>query len=880
MLLYKKLTLKGAVLRACGDTMWRGIYFSAPGATLVTTSDSAGRRTQIWDADNGAKLEYSNGTYQLEKTDFVNNRVGVYVNQVKPNSSSYIRGCNFYTATDTQPIKKVLAASVTSYDSLKRNKTLFGVQLNLADGVVVGSAVECQSTQNRFFNLHCGMYSFSSGFTALNNSFEGSTDTAVTTVDDWWRTGIFANGDISPTRQQKIQIGDGSDCGMNRFYNGRFGICLKNNNASDTLIINRNRFTHAYLADVNINSAQNAPRVEVMYNSMDSGELAGDGIRALGCVNSALYIHHNFIVNVPLTKVYTAASPYPKRSCGIVVAGRTNSVANRALKIYENYVNQGIYGIYSLNNKAAQIFNNTVSTLQVPYRASSYTVADTTHLFSDNIGIMSTMDDSTVISSNTVGVTGAIAGFTQPDSLKSKVISVGVNSNKSTTLVYCNYLSRSHWGVVGFGTNTNGVNIRNNVLDGHWSGISIFGTNASIGNQGVVATANCQPLPSACQIKLAGEFAPDNRWINNTYHLGVYASANGSGQRMLLRENGIPAGLGSQVNPLLPSYCGNPGNFNSSLTQDVFANQFRFYARCATFNSTLHEAYSFNTCADFAGNLDELPKFRMAQIDWWERIAKGEDTITNILLAEDIRKWRQTELMSILLEHPELRDSSVVLDSFYNARLLMDAEMIHLKAIYEAANKTTDSIGLQMLYNENAGVYASGIQEQNMQILNNIYINYFANYLGTTAMPDSLKLKLKNIASQCYVTGGPSVFYARSLYWNCTNNVVWDFTDNCLYQTGFYKTNTAQVSNESSKTSLYFKIYPNPLDNTKHLVIEAIDTGVFELFNPLGQEMFSISLKKGVNKNLLRDISDGVYGYCVKLENGQIFNGKLVVRKW
>ncbi|MFN8278195.1 MAG: hypothetical protein U0T84_11990, partial [Chitinophagales bacterium] len=77
MLLYKKLTLKGSVLRACGDTMWNGIYYTASGATLVTTSDSAGRRTQIFDADNGARLEVTNGTYQLEKTDFINNRVGV-----------------------------------------------------------------------------------------------------------------------------------------------------------------------------------------------------------------------------------------------------------------------------------------------------------------------------------------------------------------------------------------------------------------------------------------------------------------------------------------------------------------------------------------------------------------------------------------------------------------------------------------------------------------------------------------------------------------------------------------------------------------------------------------------------------------------------------
>lgn len=140
------------------------------------------------------------------------------------------------------------------------------------------------------------------------------------------------------------------------------------------------------------------------------------------------------------------------------------------------------------------------------------------------------------------------------------------------------------------------------------------------------------------------------------------------------------------------------------------------------------------------------------------------------------------------------------------------------------------------------------------------------------------KLKSDKIAQEYNVTSGPSVFYARSLYWNCTNNVVWEFADNCLYQTGFYKTNPEDFGHDFNLPS-YFKIYPNPLPESRRLVIESGDFGFAILYNTMGQESDSFNIKKGMNFQYLKDMSAGVWGYKVKLESGQVYFGKLIIVK-
>ncbi|MFN8308989.1 MAG: hypothetical protein U0T73_03410 [Chitinophagales bacterium] len=91
------LTLKGAVLRACGEKMWKGIEILPSGGRVITGADSLGHRTEIWDADIGIAMRTNSPIYHIDSTDFINNRVGMYMNGYKPLESSLKRS-RFFTS--------------------------------------------------------------------------------------------------------------------------------------------------------------------------------------------------------------------------------------------------------------------------------------------------------------------------------------------------------------------------------------------------------------------------------------------------------------------------------------------------------------------------------------------------------------------------------------------------------------------------------------------------------------------------------------------------------------------------------------------------------------------------------------------------------------
>ncbi|MFN8275841.1 MAG: T9SS type A sorting domain-containing protein [Chitinophagales bacterium] len=905
-MLYKKLTLKGAVLRACGDTMWRGMYYAYPGATLVTTSDSAGRRTQIFDADYGARLEVTNGTYQLEKTDFINNRVGVYVNQVKPNSSSYIRGCNFYTSTDTlQPIKQVRLDARASYKSTSMKKMLYGIQLNLADGVVVGwsanagcsneSNVVQHQSLNQFYNLHCGLKSEYSCFTVLSSKFDGYPDTIVSVPDSlqWLRTGIYSFGNVGVGKSHRQQIGDGTVCGMNYFSGNRFGINLLQNTSVDTFIINRNRFYHARLADVNVNSAQGG-QIKILSNTMipvannnnsglqsrnlDNGELAGDGVRVLNCGNSELLIANNNIVNVPVDSVYTNQHPFAKRACGIVLAGRTKSAAlRRPASVENNTLEQSIYGIYSLYNDSLVIQNNSVVTRQTPYLPSLqvYGSYDTARM-SDNVGIASTLDNAVVVRQNNVACQGTITGFGAGGTLNGKVTGALINSIRSRAVISCNQFYSHHFGILGIGSNSSGIDIRNNVLNGSVTGIAIYGFGSKIGNQGA---ALCGAGTGPCTVTASSDYTPDNQWINCVNHLGAYNLASGSNQQVLLRNQGAPAGLDTTYNPAMKTAggCNDPNAYNSGFNQSGLGPNI-FTARCAAFANVNLPSYSTDNCFVSSGG-NPLVSYLQIQIPFWEKVVRGEliDTGSSIL-AGAIRVWRTNEIYRTITENQWIADSSLILDSFYQAYKYEGENWVDLKSIFDSALLVTDTSDFNRLAMRNGSIYPVNIQELNQQKLNSFVISYYNQYLGTQVMPDTIKAKLLNIAQQCYVTGGPSVFMARSLFWTLMNDIKWNFQDECIMQTGFYKTELPARSEISVNSSeVFFKIFPIPTNGRLTIEIRSSDSGEITVVNSLGVKVLCQEFSDKGSQVEIAHLVNGIYLYSANLRNGKIVTGKLIV---
>ncbi|MFN8308990.1 MAG: T9SS type A sorting domain-containing protein [Chitinophagales bacterium] len=778
-------------------------------------------------------------------------------------------------------MKRVTGPNVASYNDMPTNKMLYGVQLYNTNGHQIGVA-NCNEEPNRFYNLYCGVYAQLSEIYAVHNSFEGLRDTVWGAP--FYGCGIYANGNIGNTLVQRILIGDGTDCGKNYFYANRFGINLNNNDAGDTILISNNKFSHAAKADINVNSAKGLPLIDINYNLMDTGDLAGDGIRLLGCVNSGIYVHHNFIRSVPLSSTYTSANPFPKRVCGIVVVGRSNNVANRALKIYENTLKQAIYGIYSLNNRNPIIFNNSINNYQVFYKPSSYPSGPNVDSFMDAVGIMSTLDKEANIYANLLS-TDQVSHFSAPNSLQNKVIGIAVNSSASNALVYCNNLNNEHWGILGLGTNTGGVDIRNNRLQNHQAGIAIWGTNASIGNQG---NANCPTGSSTSPCTWGADsnsYVPDNSWYQCVNHLGVYNFDTFTNRQQVLMRDAAPNLPGGwtigQLNPAMDgiNYCSNPNALGSPLLQDFnnLQGNSRFKPRCTTVPNT-SSSFNLNNCSiESSGTQDEQFKFKMAQLSWWEIIAKGEDSVSNIWLANDIHFWRKTELLQQLLLHPEFRDSSKLLDSFYVSNTGSNT-MLELMAINEQAHQFNDTSLINGLISANNIIYPTNNQEINMQKLNSIYLGYFTNYLGTASMTDSMKTQLRNIASQCYITGGPSVFMARSLYYILNNEVDWKFNDDCLLSTGFFKTQAPLAKGNPESNNGFLIVYPNYLEQEGVLNINASEKGVIKLYDIVGSYVSEFSFSSGVSSIELKKLPVGIYLYQASLENHQLVNGKLIVK--
>ena len=74
--------------------------------------------------------------------------------------------------------------------------------------------------------------------------------------------------------------------------------------------------------------------------------------------------------------------------------------------------------------------------------------------------------------------------------------------------------------------------------------------------------------------------------------------------------------------------------------------------------------------------------------------------------------------------------------------------------------------------------------EQNIQTVNALYLKYFLAPVDTiwhndTMMTNTDLATTYNIASKCYISGGPAVFLARSMYWAAVRDNSEQFDDNC-----------------------------------------------------------------------------------------------------
>ncbi len=145
---------------------------------------------------------------------------------------------------------------------------------------------------------------------------------------------------------------------------------------------------------------------------------------------------------------------------------------------------------------------------------------------------------------------------------------------------------------------------------------------------------------------------------------------------------------------------------------------------------------------------------------------------------------------------------------------------------------------------------------------------------GNYRLPTSDSLILLNLAKQCYLTGGPAVLQARSMYFSLIGTIDNSFAENCFAQTGSFK--KEQEQKKMLTTSA--KLYPNPL-NASVLNVELPQSGTLEVISVVGQLITKSTVTEGLNEMNLSNISKGNYIVKTTYANGEIDIQKLTVTK-
>jgi hypothetical protein len=210
-----------------------------------------------------------------------------------------------------------------------------------------------------------------------------------------------------------------------------------------------------------------------------------------------------------------------------------------------------------------------------------------------------------------------------------------------------------------------------------------------------------------------------------------------------------------------------------------------------------------------------------------DSIQFASDSIDNL-------KWSLEMLIELLTAWPDILDSSDVVANYY--KTVSSASFSKLMKVFYGMQTDTNTVILSSYLSTNSGVSPVGINEQNLQTVNNLYLTYFMampdSFAQTGNLMDSADLgMLYSVASQCYLPGGPAVFLARSMYWAAIRDNSIGFDDDCGSGDGEYKMLRVSTT-EPTDSNYIFKVYPNPpalrsLYNNKTDVVLSLTGGLW-----------------------------------------------------
>jgi hypothetical protein len=183
---------------------------------------------------------------------------------------------------------------------------------------------------------------------------------------------------------------------------------------------------------------------------------------------------------------------------------------------------------------------------------------------------------------------------------------------------------------------------------------------------------------------------------------------------------------------------------------------------------------------------------------------------------------------------------------------------------------------------ENTFLVPTELHAYNEKSVNEIYFTTVAK--GNLNYTESQKIILANIAQQCPIIGGRSVYTARAMYASVANIPYNDITT-CAFQNVNFRTQQPQKPTVKTSTPdiISVKVFPNPANNLVTLQVNKAleENATVVLTDILGRVVYNTVLVQGsiMLPITVSDWAEGIYTYRVILNNNAISLGKLTIIK-
>jgi hypothetical protein len=250
-------------------------------------------------------------------------------------------------------------------------------------------------------------------------------------------------------------------------------------------------------------------------------------------------------------------------------------------------------------------------------------------------------------------------------------------------------------------------------------------------------------------------------------------------------------------------------------------------------------------------------------------------------------KWSQESLIGLIQRWPALLDSSSIINAYYDS--VSSQSYVKLMQVFTKMQSDTDNRNMSEYNALNKGETPVDANETNLQTVNGLYLKYFRGSMDSVYpngnLMDSIDLNsIYSVASQCYLSGGPAVYLARSMYAVAIMDDSTQFSDDCttvaarMAHINSGKDDSTVVVSDSIYT---FRVYPNPMDKQNGVNVSSSESGEIEFYDLLGQITYKARLLKGITVFNCSQLScdNNVILYKAKLQNGRIETGKIITIK-